>query len=327
MSDKQINNIPNSENTETSEVSSNVVSETSSSSIASETSKAASGASSKVISDTSSKTASDASKTASETSKVASDASKATSGTAKAASGTAKAASLNVKTKEHMWTKKDLDKQIRSFENQFSLIAKRNIKNTDKIKEIKESVMDLIVNFEENDICQLEENIIDTKEKIYQAINKMTRWEKTFYFSSLWGLTPIGTAIIAMILSFYLISSIGSFDILGVPIWASLIAVAGTSVQILIGVANDYKDDCMITEYKRLWYIVLPFVSFVFGFIAYLLTDAGLISLTNQNLNVSSSSLISVSTISPPAISVILCFLAGYATDWFMGLLLKYTSK
>jgi hypothetical protein len=172
---------------------------------------------------------------------------------------------------------------------------------------------------------------------MYQIINEMALLERMQFFISLWAITPIAIAIIAEIIAFYLIISRGSFVILGVPLWASLIAVAGTSVQILIGVANDYKDDGMITDYKRLWYIVLPFISFVFGFIAFLLTNAGLISITfgqissNQSANIStlsglSSNLAGGSSISPPAIFIIICFLAGYATNWFMELLLKYTS-
>jgi hypothetical protein len=241
------------------------------------------------------------------------------------------------KTKEQIWTTEDLCMQIRSLENQLFLIEKTNTEEVEnKTKDLQESIIKSIENFEKDNFSLVEQNIIDTKVKIYQIINKMTLLKRMQFFISLWAITPITIAIIAEIIAFYLIISRGSFVILGVPLWASLIAVAGTSVQILIGVANDYKDDSMVTDYKRLWYIVLPFISFVFGFIAYLLTTAGFISITlgqissNQSANLStlsglSSNLTGGSSVSPSAILIIICFLSGYATNWFMELLLKYT--
>lgn len=238
-----------------------------------------------------------------------------------------------------IWTKKDFQTQIQLLENQLSIVLKvSKVDLGENITNLTSRLTGIYKNFEENKLSDVEQNIIDVKAQIYKIVNGMGWMERIAYNVSLWGISPIGLAIIAMIISFSLIVYRGSFVILDVPLWASFIAVIGASVQILIGVVNDYKDDCKITEYKRLWYIVLPFVSFVFGFLAFLLTNAGLFSLTsgqittNQSISMAAisglpSGLTGGSIINPPAILIIICFLAGYATDWFMGLLLKYTHQ
>lgn len=188
------------------------------------------------------------------------------------------------------------------------------------IQSITNSLKDICSNLLENKYCDAEANVIDMKENMYKLINNLGWIERYKFLVLLWDVFPIVYAILAMIVSFTSIIYRGSFVILGVPLWASFIAVIGTSVQILIGIVNDYKDDCMVTEYKRLWYVVLPFVGFVFGFIAFLLVTAGLINITsgqimyNQSVNVTAISGLSNNSIngflvSPPSLVIIICFL------------------
>ena len=131
---------------------------------------------------------------------------------------------------------------------------------------------------------------------------------------------------------------------MSVPIWASLVAVIGASVQIFVGVVKDYKDDNMITAYKTLWYVAVIPASFAFGFIAFLLIEAGLLNISqgqfvlNQALNqtITATTITQIGTnqtvtqtatqsgtVTNLAAPLIVCFLAGYATDWFMNLLGK----
>lgn len=243
-----------------------------------------------------------------------------------------------------VWKKEELQKQIRSLEHKIFVAQKQGGKG-EKITDVLNNLKSAIQNFADEKFIDAEKNVIDVKNEVIEIIRNLDRFSKITYFVSSWGLVPILTAIIAIIFSFILIGYMGykvnilyifSFtipkDILGiVPLWAPLTAVIGASIQILVGVINDYKENSMISKYKRLWYFVLPFVGFVFGFIAFLLIQAGLININigqvslDQTKNISElpASLTGGSPIEPSAFSIILCFLVGYATDWFMGLLGK----
>lgn len=233
-----------------------------------------------------------------------------------------------------VWTKKELKWQIRSLENQIFAAQKQH----GDIKEVLVILKSAIQNFSEDKFTDAEKYVIDVKEKLVEIIHSLNgwmSWRKYAYFASVWGLSPIVTAILSMSISFILIHSLPSGSILGlgVPLWGPFVAVIGSSVQILIGVVKDYKDDGMISQYKRLWYLVIPFASFAFGFIAILLIQVGLINITlgqaslNQTVNISNLTQIAKGEqpIEPTAYPIIICFLAGYATDWFIGLLGKLT--
>ncbi|MGB9939424.1 hypothetical protein [Methanosarcina sp.] len=236
-----------------------------------------------------------------------------------------------------LWTDADFSTQIKLFEYQLFMLLK--ISKEIDITTITDNLKKVYDDYKDGKYYDAEKKIISLKKDIYELINNLDWKEKVRYFALLWGIFPIGYAIISMIISFSLIIYNGSYSILDVPLWASCIAVIGTSVQILIGIVNDIKDDDIITEYKRFWYVVLPFISFVFGFISFLLLKAGLISMTlgyittNTSANISafsgfSSGLINELSVSPPPAAVILiCFLSGYATEWFINLLKTYTTK
>ncbi len=243
-----------------------------------------------------------------------------------------------------VWTKEELQKQIRSLEHKIFVVQKR-CKEGEKITDVLDNLKSAIQNFADKKFTESEKNVIDIKSEVIEEISKLDIFRRTAYFLSSWGLVPILIAIIAIILSFismgytcytanilYIFSFTIPKNILGiVPLWAPLTAVIGASIQILVGVVNDYKENSMISKYKRLWYLVLPVVGFVFGFIAFLLIQGGLININlgqvslDQTKNISElpASLRGELPIGPSAFSIIICFLAGYATDWFMGLLGK----
>ena len=90
-----------------------------------------------------------------------------------------------------------------------------------------------------------------------------------------------------------------------VPVWSLLIAGMGSTTQILIGIASDFRNVGIVRKYKRAWYMILPFIGLAFGFVMYLTVNSGLMA-----INPSSSD-------SGRYLLMLLCFMAGYATDWF----------
>jgi len=107
---------------------------------------------------------------------------------------------------------------------------------------------------------------------------------------------------------------------IGVPAWAALVAGIGACVQIFVNVVADIKDDGIVTGDRRDWYTVLPFVSLIFGVIAYMLVQVGALSFSSTaNLNTASGN--------QTFVLFVFAFLAGYSTDWFMGRLADLEGK
>jgi hypothetical protein len=206
--------------------------------------------------------------------------------------------------------------------------------------------MDIDDKFSKGDLIGAQDGLIKCKNDLNVLISRLPHLSRAAYFISIWGVVPIGSALAGLIVSLVALSWFRNVMILGiVPMWAAWAAVLGASVQIFVGVVDDYRDDGIISKYKRLWYLVVLFVSFAFGLLAFLMVQAGFFNISggsivlNQALNQTiSTSIPQVGTnqtvtqattqsvtASSLAIPFILCFLAGYATDWFMATLGKIT--
>lgn len=256
-----------------------------------------------------------------------------------------------------VWSRDEIERQIRILEHKLDVTQKRLTRHDDKAKEevkqqleeakeVAKQLESAIDSFSQDKLKTAGLRLIEAKQSLRWLINSLNNWGKLAYFMSMWAFVPISYAILGLSLSLYLlINSPSSIVIMGVvPLWACLVAALGASVQILVGVVKDYKDDCLITSYKSLWYIVVIPASLAFGFVAFLLIQAGLLTvsqgtfiispanqtvasvITNQTTTGGAVNQIQTSITYGLALPLILCFLAGYTTDWFMGLLGKLTS-
>jgi hypothetical protein len=126
------------------------------------------------------------------------------------------------------------------------------------------------------------------------------------YFFKLYGLYAVIFAFLAVFLFIFLIIRFSEVNILGVPIWSSLFAGLGASAQILTGVADDLRRYGLASRYKRLWYMTIPLLAMVFGYMTYLILSSGLIARDG-------SSETRVFTI------MFVCFLAGFLTKWLIN--------
>jgi hypothetical protein len=125
------------------------------------------------------------------------------------------------------------------------------------------------------------------------------------FFFRLYGLSAVIFGSLACLLFAFLIYRFSSFAILDVPLWSPFFAGLGSSAQILTGVVDDLRREGTVVRYKRVWYIVLPLLSLIFGYMAYLLFLSGLVA-----FNVSSQSSISS--------TMLVCFLTGFSTNWLI---------
>lgn len=126
------------------------------------------------------------------------------------------------------------------------------------------------------------------------------------YFFQLYGLYAIAFAALAVILFSLLIYEYPEVKVLDVPLWSSFFAGLGASAQILTGVADDLRRYGLATRYKRLWYMAIPLLSMVFGYMAYLISSPGLLALNDDGGN----GLFSI---------MFICFLTGFMTKWMIN--------
>jgi len=126
------------------------------------------------------------------------------------------------------------------------------------------------------------------------------------YFFKLYGLYAVIFASLAVILFSFLITRFSEVSILGVPLWSSFFAGLGSSAQILTGIADDLRRYGMASRYKRLWYMALPLLAMVFGYMAYLFVSSGFIALDGST----DSRMFSI---------MFICFLTGFLTKWLIN--------
>jgi len=125
------------------------------------------------------------------------------------------------------------------------------------------------------------------------------------FFFKLYGLYAVLFGIVSSVIFGLLIYYYSSLSILDVPLWASFFAGIGSSAQILTGIVDDLRKEGIATRYKRVWYVAIPILSLIFGYMAYLLFSSGLVA-----FNVNSQSRI-FST-------MFVCFLTGFLTNWII---------
>lgn len=125
------------------------------------------------------------------------------------------------------------------------------------------------------------------------------------YFFKLYGLYAMLFGVASTLIFSYLIYWYSGLNILEVPLWSSFFAGLGASTQILSGIVDDLRREGMAVRYKRVWYITVPLLSLIFGYMAYLLFSSGLVA-----FNINSQS----RTFS----TMFLCFLTGFLTSWMI---------
>ena len=125
------------------------------------------------------------------------------------------------------------------------------------------------------------------------------------YFFKLYGLYAVIFASLSVALFSALIYLYSDAEVLGVPLWASFFAGLGSSAQILTGVADDLRRYGLASRYKRLWYMAIPILAMVFGYMAYLVFSSGIIATDD-----SQSREFSI---------MFICFLTGFLTKWIIG--------
>jgi hypothetical protein len=126
------------------------------------------------------------------------------------------------------------------------------------------------------------------------------------FFFKLYGLYALVFGMLALLLFSYLIYHFANTTILGVPLWASFFAGLGSSAQILSGVIDDLRREKTVVRYKRAWYIAIPLLSLIFGYIAYLVFSSGLIAFNINSENRDFS-------------TMFICFLTGFITNWLIN--------
>lgn len=175
----------------------------------------------------------------------------------------------------------------------------------------KENLTDAFLYYDRSEY-ELTSSINDAKLDLGRM--KLHSLKTISYFFKLYGLYAVLFGILSALLFSFLIYRYAEISILNVPLWASFFAGLGSSAQILTASVDDLRRDGMATRYKRVWYMAIPLLSIIFGYMAYLLFNSGLLA-----FNISSES----RTFS----TMLICFLAGFLTSWMIDRLSQLSRK
>jgi hypothetical protein len=147
----------------------------------------------------------------------------------------------------------------------------------------------------------------------------------------------------------FLTDTLNDHTLLGVPLWAAIFGGLGACVQIFMGLGQDVRDDGFVSDSRQFWFIILPFVAVILGYLAYILVDLGVMTFGGTPLNtamgnvspvatamgnastgvatamVNASTEVATQTMSASETSaklgakILVCFFAGYKTDDFIS--------
>ena len=134
------------------------------------------------------------------------------------------------------------------------------------------------------------------------------------YFFKLYGLYAVVFAVLAVAIFSILIYRFSGVTVLGVPLWSSFFAGLGSSAQILTGVADDLRRYGLASRYKRLWYMAIPLLAMIFGYMAYLVFSSGVIAMNDDSQGRDFS-------------IMFICFLTGFLTKWMIGRLSRMSRE
>lgn len=210
------------------------------------------------------------------------------------------------KKEEKIWTERDLRAASSRIQNQMQQAKKVGA----NIQKVHSKLLDSLHFLDNNNEPSARDNLIEAKIELTEAVRGLKVPSHISYLFRIYGLHSILYAIVLMLVFFlglwyYKDQEFISTPYVTVPIWSLLIAGVGSTVQILMGVCNDIRETGTIRIYKRSWFWSLPFISLGLGFAMYLIIQCGLLAVNSDGIDTSSEYL-----------PMLLCFIAGYSTDW-----------
>ncbi len=127
------------------------------------------------------------------------------------------------------------------------------------------------------------------------------------FFFRLYGLYAIIFGVISALAFGELTYWYSDTQILGVPLWAPFFAGLGSSAQILTGVIDDLRKEGLVVRYKRFWYMAVPLLSTIFGYVVYLLFIGWFSAFSVGSPQGSTFT------------TMFVCFLTGFLTNWLIN--------
>lgn len=224
---------------------------------------------------------------------------------------------MGEKEEIEIWTEHDIRVAISRTQSHMQQAKKAGA----DIQGVHSKISDGLHALDANNKSLAQDNLIEAKLNLTDAINTL-EWKKR-YFSYIAGIYAVPSILYASLLMIVFICLLWHFQdealitastqkvTTTVPIWSLLVAGFGSTVQILIGICSDLRGAGVIRIYKRSWFWSLPFISLGLGFAMYLTLQCGLLSLDSTIDN------------STKYLPMLLCFIAGYATDWMRERLSK----
>jgi len=217
------------------------------------------------------------------------------------------------------------DDEIKDRIRKFEVLIDEAQKQGANVDGVKQNLETAITKYDSSDSQSAHLALVDARSQLSGEVRSLKNGRKYLFQMAIYGIWPILYGLAWFVVLAYTLLYWPPLGLkipaqpFGVPAWAALVAGLGACVQIFVDVVSDVKDDGIVQGFRRDWYVVLPFVSLVFGVVAYMLVGQGMLSLSGQSTSSTSGS--------QTDLLFIITFLSGYSTDWFMGKLAALTSS
>jgi hypothetical protein len=125
------------------------------------------------------------------------------------------------------------------------------------------------------------------------------------YYFKLCGLYSIIYSVLCTTVFAYFIYSYGDIKIQNVPLWSAFYSGLGAYSHILAETIKELYSEGIVTTSRPGWFIAIPMLCMMSGYMVYLAFNIGIIGNGAQSLD-------RVST------TILICFLGGYISSWYL---------
>ena len=182
--------------------------------------------------------------------------------------------------------RKEVEAELKKLRNLLMIAESRGFSAECAWTHYKESITELYDKKKPQDALKLIDEGFRQLTRVLNTGRTNKRWDYYTFVIAKYGITSMCAGIISAVVFGYLLFEKQNVFILDVPLWAALIAGLGASAQILVGVVGDVRSTGYVQSYMRLWYWSVPIIAMIFGFVAYLLTDLGLITIGGSSSSI-----------------------------------------
>lgn len=217
----------------------------------------------------------------------------------------------------------ELKASIRRVQNLMTAAQRRNIEIDNNVTEPHDEAVRALARGDETSANIKAAQAWRELGKTVSNANRSSRYQ--YYFMAYGGPSRIiaGIMLVSLLLGAFFLyycqpawKEVPINEGLTIPLWTFIMGGMGAAIQIIKRITMDLRNYGILFRHETVYHFLLPGIGMIFGLVMYLFIKAGI--LFNFEVNNGSPTIY---------FQMLLCFLAGYSTDWFMERLETFVGR